>query len=114
MYPLIMRFAVSRTDSEEVLYKYDYSRNLSVVKTKTGDTPFIDLNSQAELVTKTEVKRERDDEERRGILELDTKTKIQRERDDKNIGFLELTTKTDVKRERDDDERTLTSMNSEV
>lgn len=123
MRPLILDYKTPRLEAENpITYQYDINRSLNVVDIGGLIKPFIDLKATdielmtktkiqresdddsfvAELGTKTEVKRERDDRHDM-ILELGSKTLVARERDDRHDGILEMMTKTRVQRERDDE-----------
>lgn len=104
MKPLILDHAIQRKDTEESYFIYDYSMSLNVVNLDGRTIPFIALNNtEIQLLTKTKVKRESDDEDI-NVLELDTKTEKSRERDDIDNSLVELFTKTFVDKEKDDDE----------
>ncbi|MEN1970034.1 hypothetical protein WMZ97_18415 [Lentibacillus sp. N15] len=101
--PIILDSAVCRIGEDTKIFNYDYSLDMNVVKTGSVITPFIDYGGISnEMVTKTKVERERDDEDF-NYNELFSKTEVHRERDDENNLFLELESKTFVERERDDD-----------
>lgn len=80
--PIILDNAVERIEDNKKDFEYDYSKDMNVVKMNNLTIPFIDIDTYSnELVTKTKVERESDDEEYR-LLELLTKTAVERERDD--------------------------------
>lgn len=102
--PIILDNAVERTGDGSNIFKYDYSKDMNVVKMENITIPFIDIGESSELLTKTKVDRESDDDEFR-LLELLTKSAEDRERDDDEyMSFAELVSKTFVDRERDDED----------
>ncbi len=103
MKPLIFDFKVNRHEmNSEMFYEYDMKEALNVVYVNGQKKPFIDVESNdLELLTKTKMHRENDDDN--FLFEPGTKTEVRRERNDPNDTFLELTTKTFTKRERDDE-----------
>lgn len=110
MRPLILDFKTARLEDENpITYTYDSYQSLNVVTFNGQNKPFIDIRStDLELMTKTKVERERDDD---GFLaELGTKTEALRERDDREDLLLELQTKTFTTRERDDRDNLLEMM----
>ena len=102
--PLLLDFSVPRVGGNLTCYSYDNSLDMNVVEIKGQKVPFISYGSnEVELLTKTEVSREQDDD-MINCLELMTKTKVDREQDEEVFNFmLELYTKTRVERERDDE-----------
>ncbi len=103
MKPLLLDFSVAREESVAPIFSYDSELNLNTVLVDGIKVPFVDSNINAiELLTKTKVERESDDEERK-LFELETKTEVNRERDDEEISLLELETKTFTEREKDDE-----------
>jgi hypothetical protein len=104
--PVILHFAIPRKEDVRANYFYDYSKNLNVVEIDNNLVPFVDISvNDLELMTKTAVEREEDDDEFR-MLELETKTFVEREEDDDdNFSklHLELLTKTKIQRESDDE-----------
>ncbi|TXL65627.1 hypothetical protein FHP05_05745 [Cerasibacillus terrae] len=101
--PIILDNAICRIGEDTKKFNYDYSLDMNVVKGGPTINLFIDLNRNTnEMVTKTKVERERDDEDFY-YSELFTKTEVKRERDDEESLLLELETKTFVERERDDE-----------
>lgn len=124
MKPPILNYAVPQRKDSGAIYNYDDSLNLNVVVTGNGKTKFIDLvDCNAELATKTDVVRERDDVGERYTdgLEFATVTKVERESSDDTVAFenrlglqqdssygrayhlSEFQTRTFVEREHDDD-----------
>jgi len=103
--PIILDYAVDRNGSDNKCFKYDYSKDMNVVNKGNSIIPFIDSgNNAVEIVTKTKVKRESDDEAYSNLLELSTKTEVDRESDDEETSQEEIFTKTFVERERDDED----------
>jgi len=102
MKPLILDFKLPRNeDQNPVNYSYDPFESLNVICADGTKKPFIDLDaSDVEIMTKTKVERERDDDQ--FLTELGTKTEMTRERDDRHDVILEMMTKTFTVRERDD------------
>jgi hypothetical protein len=84
--PLLTRFGVARTGHFELPGRYCDERQVWVVDTADGPNPIIQsgthLAATAELATKTDVQRERDDPGQIWPVELSTKTAHQVERDD--------------------------------
>lgn len=99
---LILDFKICRHEEEATFpYEYDQESSMNVIAVNGEKKPFIDLKStDIELITKTKVQRENDDD--RFFSELGSKTEVKRERDDPRDTFLELMTKTFTVRERDD------------
>ena len=100
--PIILDNAVERTRDVKI-FEYDYTKDMNIVKKDDITIPFIDIGSSNEMMTKTKVERESDDEAF-SLLELETKTEIKREQDDEDPEFFELYSKTFVERERDDED----------
>jgi hypothetical protein len=106
--PLLMNFALSRTEGPEIPGHYDSIRQVWVVDTPDGTVPIIqckgDQGFATDLVTKTNTVRERDDPNACSLVELTTKTALQAERDDTDprFAFLELITVTKIGSERPD------------
>ena len=102
MRPLILDFKIFRLEDEHpITYHYDSNQSLNVISLNGTIKPFIDIQTaDIELMTKTKVERERDDDS--FLAELGTKTEVLRERDDQEDMLLELQTKTFTTRERDD------------
>ena len=84
MKPLILDFCEPRVGDEKPPYFYDESQDINVIELDNGELiPFIVSNSPGtELETKTEAKREQEDISPQLFLELITKTRVERERDD--------------------------------
>jgi len=101
MKPLILDYKIVRKQSDvDMFYQYDAKQSLSVITIDGENKPFIEAEtSDIEIMTKTRVHRENDDD--RFLFELATKTEVKRERDDPRDNFLELSTKTFTSRERD-------------
>lgn len=104
MKPLLLDFSVNRQEDEAPHYSYNAELNLNILQVNGRKIPFVESSiNNVELQTKTEVKRERDDD-MNCLLELESKTFVERERDDEEKSCIaELMTKTKVERERDDD-----------
>jgi hypothetical protein len=104
--PIILDNAVKRSGDNKRVFEYDYNLDLNIIQKGSIKKIFIDLNHYSnEMLTKTAVERERDDEDDVHIKELLSKTEVKRERDDEEISLLELQTKSFIKRERDDEEQ---------
>lgn len=102
--PIILDNALERVGNNDKMFEYNYLKDMNVVLVNEKVVPFIDMNSDtSELITKTRVDRESDDEGF-SLLELETKTEVAREQDEEEISFAELETKTFVDRERDDED----------
>ncbi len=102
--PVILDNAVERIGVNNKAFEYDYSKDMNIVKKDKFTMPFIDVEKISnELVTKTKVERESDDDGF-SLLELKSKTAVERERDDEDLLFAELESKTFVDRERDDED----------
>lgn len=102
MKPFITRFGERREKEVPLPGSYCADRSVWTIQTETKSIPLVRARTQLkELLTKTEVERERDDVD---ILEseLATKTFVERERDDEGLWINELLTKTKAERERDD------------
>lgn len=82
--PPVLYFACPRTtDDTPKPFFYDDNLNLNLIDINGSNTPFIDAPlSSSELLTKTKMEREKDDEQYQ-LLELMTKTEAPRERDDR-------------------------------
>jgi hypothetical protein len=106
MKPLIFDYKVERVETDfSSVYFYDRSTSLNMINTSDGPQPFIDMKeSDFEMITKTRVLREDDDES--FYMNLGTETKIAREESDRSGWLQELETKTFVKREADDERST--------
>ena len=102
MKPFITRFGERR--QKEVPLPGSYCEEWSVwtIQTEVRKIPLVRARTQLkELLTKTEVERERDDADTLES-ELRTKTFVERERDDGGSWISELMTKTRTERERED------------
>lgn len=103
--PPVLNFACStNTANHEKPFFYDSELNLNLIEINGSKIPFVDITPimTPELYTKTETRRE-DDEEGVRLVDLLTKTAAQREKDDDDNMHLELLTKTKVIREDDDE-----------
>ena len=121
--PLLLDYVCERSGDINPAYVYSRMKDMNVIKTSGGDLPFIeadhalaDVHTQTriqketedndnymnELVTKTNARRERDDEVVNCWAELLTKTDMVKERDDETL--MELISKTFANRERDDED----------
>lgn len=103
MKPLILSYAVERSEGSKTVYEYSNVESLNVIVNTKGEIiPFIDINNGSiELQTKTKVESEKDDDSF-SMLALQTKTEVNQERDDEVKTLLELQTKTFTKTEQDD------------
>jgi hypothetical protein len=110
MKPLILDFKIPRQEElNPVNYTYDPFEALNVIWANGIKKPFIDIDaSDVELLTKTKVERERDDDQ--FLSELGSKTEVRRERDDRHDIILEMMTKTLTARERDDRDNEMLEM----
>jgi hypothetical protein len=87
--PLLAMGAVLRSGDVTFPGRYCRKRHVWIVETALGDVPaVVAANGHAELMTKTAVRQERDDQSPRTPEDFDQ--------------FLELVTKTETRRERDD------------
>jgi len=102
MKPLILDFKEVRTDETSAIpYTYDNNTGLNMITVGDTPIPFIDCDvNSVDMMTKTRQHRENDDERFR--FELVTKTEVNRERDEPSETLLELMTKTLTVRESDD------------
>jgi hypothetical protein len=102
--PFLVKFAIKRSPTNPLPGHYSEKRSLTVIKLKNEYIPLIEAGTQlAELLTKTKVDRESDDNDIGSLPELMTKTFIERERDDDLSSIIKETlTKTEVERERDE------------
>lgn len=102
MKPIILDYIESRQEINSFLhYEYDATTSMNMAKLDGVSKPFIDMHSNdLELLTKTRVRQESDDDH--FLSELGTKTEVKHERDDPKDTFLELATKTFTIRERED------------
>lgn len=105
MKPLILDFKVNRSENQQpILYEYDAVRCMNVVTVNGTKKPFIEINSSdSELMTKTKVRQESDDDSF-SISTLDKGTSLGTPAHMVDM-LLELSTKTLVKTERDDERR---------
>lgn len=114
--PLILDFKIPREeDNYPIIYSYSYSHSMNMIIQDGMEVPFIDQEiGTVELLTKTKVHREEDDEKTHEIitekskllLEIRSKTLVARERDDPENSLLELNTKTRIQREAYDEHPT--------
>jgi hypothetical protein len=83
--PLLVALSIERTGSDDLPGRYCPERHVWVVDSPDGPQPLVTMAASAELITFTKVKGERTDAETSVILapELVTKTDVMRERDDK-------------------------------
>ena len=103
--PFLIKYASTRTPSPEIHGYYSHEAAMWVVNENGVETPLIDHAREAvELVTKTMVQQESDDETSAlAIAELVTKTDMRSERDDASTyTSLEMATKTEAQMEHDD------------
>lgn len=105
--PLLIRQACDRTSRGELPGAYDDEARLWLVDGEQGPRPLAssaDLEG-LEILTKTRVRQEADDEEF-ALLEITTKTSVNQEADDQKMHVagleMEIVTKTDVQQEADD------------
>lgn len=103
--PFLAQLATPRTGSDEIPGYYSPELDMWVIDTPTGVKPIIFQGALSELLTKTKVNAEQDDEAS-WHLELMTKTYQKVESDDESAfghdNLLQLITKTDAATERDD------------
>lgn len=113
--PALLRLSKVATEPDyAVPGRFDQSRGLRVYDTGTGVVPVVDARAPLDAITKTEQRRERDDDAL--ALASITKTAVPRERDDVDIEpdetalapedpsvLLRLVTKTLHQRESDDE-----------
>ena len=103
--PFLERFAIARTGEDSLPGYYSTEMAMWVVDTKAGPAPIIGHCALAELMTKTKVSAEQDDEGLYSLDGLKTITEVRAESDDIDPAvshLLGLVTKTDVIAERDD------------
>jgi len=105
--PLLVGLSVERTGEDTLPGHYDAEQDVWVVGCPEGLKPIIEMAENiAELCTKTDVVRERDDTGSTLNLEWSTKTEARPERDDAvgtpMMALLQLSTKTRTHNERDD------------
>jgi hypothetical protein len=88
--PLLSSFAVSRTEGLDIPGRYCCKRHVWVVDGAGGTQPIVlaaktaaDIGALMELLTKTKMQPERDDQSFGSLVELATKTDARPERDDK-------------------------------
>jgi hypothetical protein len=115
MKPLILSYAVERTEGPKTVYEYSKAESLNVFVNSKGEIiPFIDINTGSiDFQTKTLTKTEQDDDSL-SMLELQTKTKVEAEKDDDSFSMLALQTKTEVNQERDDEEKALLELQTKT
>jgi hypothetical protein len=103
MKPLILNYAVERSEGSTVNFEYSKKESLNVILNEKGKSiPFIDIHDDAvDFQTKTKTKPEQDDDSF-SMLSLQTKTEAKPERDDEVKTLLELHTKTFSKPEQDE------------
>lgn len=103
--PFLSAAATPRTGDDKISGYYSPDLDMWVVDTPAGVKPVISQGALSELLTKTKVNAEQDDEAP-WHLELMTKTYQKVESDDEptygHDNLLQLTTKTDATTERDD------------
>ncbi|WP_448724169.1 hypothetical protein [Pseudomonas farris] len=103
--PFLASAAIPRTGDDEIPGYYSTELDMWVVNTTDGIAPVIAEGALSELMTKTKVNLEQDDEAP-WQLDLLTKTFHNTESDDNHTGgsneLLQLVTKTDTTQERDD------------
>lgn len=98
--PIILDNSVERGKGNYKTFKYNYFDDMNYIFINHEEVPYIDIDTYLKgLKSSTRV-------ENKDVLthELYTKTEVDRERDDEEISLLELLTKTAVERERDDEE----------
>ena len=103
--PFLTNGAVLRTGDDTIPGWYSDELQMWVVETSAGPAPIVSVDPRlTELVTKTKVLQEQDDEAISALLEGTTKTAEYPERDDvpPRLLWLEGTTKTETRQERDD------------
>jgi hypothetical protein len=103
--PFLTRYASKRSSAPELQGYYSHELSMWAIGTDLGEVPMIDrAQVELELVTKTMVEHERDDESLTcGMSELLTKTDVRTEQDDTSTFVcLELATKTEAQMEHDD------------
>ena len=103
--PFLAQYASERTPFPEIQGYYSPETAMWVVNAGGFEIPLIDHAKEAvELVTKTMIVRETDDEENSfSSAELATKTRTQSEQDDASAyASLEMATKTEAQLEHDD------------
>jgi hypothetical protein len=115
MKPLILSYAVERSEGSRAIFEYSKKESLNVILNSKGELiPFINIHDDAiEFQTKTRTKPEQDDESS-SMVELQTKTKVEAEKDDDSFSMLALQTKTEVNPERDDEVKTLLELQTKT
>lgn len=115
MKPLILNYAVERSEGPKAIFEYSKKESLNIVLNSKGDTiPFINIQDNAiEFQTKTRMKPEEDDESS-SLIELQTKTKVEAEKDEDSFSMLAIQTKTEVNQERDDEVKTLLELQTKT
>ena len=103
MRPFILDFCVPRRSGDTPGFKYDEISNLNVIMTENGKVPFIESDIRIlELATKTEVKREEDEQNEETLDCVPGLSMKDGQSPCEPSPFLELLTKTKVDRESDD------------
>jgi hypothetical protein len=97
--PLLARSAVARTGTDNLPGYYSTQHDMWVVETPNGIQPVIALGALDELLTKTKVNSEEDDD---SFVTLETLTKTNSKPDGQASHLLQLMTKTDTVIEEDD------------
>lgn len=103
--PFLTNGAILRTGDDTIPGCYSDELQMWVVETAAGPAPIVSVDPRlTELVTKTKVLQEQDDEAISALLEGTTKTADYPKRDDvpPRLLWLEGTTKTETRQERDD------------
>lgn len=107
--PFLIGRAVRRFDSGSIPGHYCATTHVWVVDGPNGPEPLVRSREELlELVTKTKVEREQDDQRESTLSAAITKTAVQSEGDDEQVRIsrsapiFELATKTEAQRERDD------------
>ena len=102
--PILLDYVTNRTGTTRKFFIYDYGKDANVLK-EDPSIVFIECGeSECSLETETRVSRKADDGEY-AIHELETKTEVYRERDDEDFfPIAELFSKTYADRERDDED----------
>lgn len=103
--PFLTRYAVTREAHPPIGGYYCSERHLWVEQTMDGSRPIVSSDpAMADMVTKTLTVQEQDDEHFIRVPELVTKTDVQQESDDQIscLSLLEMVTKTYMELESDD------------
>ena len=102
--PLLLDYVCERSGDINPAYVYSRMKDMNVIKTSGGDLPFIEADhALADVHTQTRIQKETEDNDNY-MNELVTKTNARRERDDEVVNcWAELLTKTDMVKERDDE-----------